>query len=206
MILLSIFLAMSIINSVWSVVLVPSLTSLKLFHWIESIEIKCRKKVGLQSTFLFRNAVKVFFFNSKSSTGYLFEKQNSKTQQEFFCHIEVFKLWISLTLNCHPSLLAISLGKFPLSALLPHVAFSFLSNIFQHLFFVLSFGPVFIDFLLAFSVKFLILILILSSCFLRGSQFSHKLISPQHRLVHLIRSYYSLIHKVVLDLFYLNLS
>ena len=43
-----------------------------------------------------------------------------------------------------------------------------------------------------------------SSCFLRGSQFFHKLISPLHRLVNLIRSYYSLIYtcKLVFDLFF----
>ena len=39
-------------------------------------------------------------------------------------------------------------------------------------------------------------------CFLRGSQFSHKLILPLHRLVNLIQLHYSLIYKVVLDLFY----
>ena len=37
--------------------------------------------------------------------------------------------------------------------------------------------------------------------FVRGSQFSHTLISPLQRLVHLTRLYYSLICKVVFDLF-----
>ena len=41
-----------------------------------------------------------------------------------------------------------------------------------------------------------------SSCFLRGSQFSHKLISSLHISVHLIRLYYSLIYKFVLDFFF----
>ena len=44
------------------------------------------------------------------------------------------------------------------------------------------------------------------SCFLRGSQFSHKLILHQHRLVHLTRLYYLLVCKVVCDLFYPFLS
>ena len=39
-------------------------------------------------------------------------------------------------------------------------------------------------------------------CFLRESQFSHKLISPLHRLVHLTQLYYLLIYKVVFQLFY----
>ena len=43
---------------------------------------------------------------------------------------------------------------------------------------------------------------VFSSCFLRGFQFSLKLISPQHRLLHFIRSYYLLIYKVVIDLFH----
>ena len=80
--------------------------------------------------------------------------------------------------------------------------FSFRSYILQRLSLVLSSSPVFVDFLSAFLVEFPILVLILSSCFLRGSQFSHNLILPQHRLVHLIRLYYSFIYKVVLDLFY----
>ena len=57
-------------------------------------------------------------------------------------------------------------------------------------------------FLSAFSVEFPILVLIFSSCFFRGSQFFYKLISPRHRVVKLIRLYYSLIYKEVLDLFY----
>ena len=48
-------------------------------------------------------------------------------------------------------------------------------------------------FLSACPVEFPIQVLIISSCYLRGSQFSHKLISPLHRFVHLIRLYYSLI-------------
>ena len=44
------------------------------------------------------------------------------------------------------------------------------------------------------------------SCFLRGSQLSHKLILHLHRLVHLTRLYYPLVCKVVCDLFYFFLS
>ena len=97
-----------------------------------------------------------------------------------------------------------------LSSLLPQVvwlfflvlSFAFCSDMFQRLSFVLLFWPVFVDFLFAFPGEFLILVLIFSSCFLRRSQFSHKLNSLLHSLVHLIQLYYSLIHKVVLDLFY----
>ena len=56
-------------------------------------------------------------------------------------------------------------------------------------------------FLFALPLEFPILVLIFPSGFLSGSQFSHKLISLLHRLVYLIRLYYSLIYKVVLDLF-----
>ena len=80
--------------------------------------------------------------------------------------------------------------------------FPFCLYMFQRFSFVLPFWYVFVDFLSAFPIEFPILVLIFSSCFLRGSQFSHKLISPLHRLVHLIWLYYSLICKVVLDLFY----
>ena len=57
-------------------------------------------------------------------------------------------------------------------------------------------------FLSAFPAEFPILVLIFSLSFFMGSQCSHKLISPLHRLVHSIRLYYSLIYKVVLDLFH----
>ena len=83
--------------------------------------------------------------------------------------------------------------------------FPFCSHIFQHLSFVLSFSSVFVDFLSAFPVEFPFLALTVSSCFLRECQFSHKLISPLQRLVPLTRLYYSLICKVVLDLFYSTL-
>ena len=76
--------------------------------------------------------------------------------------------------------------------------FIFCFYIFQDFSFVLSFWPVFVDFLSAFSVEFPILVWIFSSYFLRGSQFSHKLISPLHRLVHLIRLYYFLIYKYLI--------
>ena len=49
-------------------------------------------------------------------------------------------------------------------------------------YFVLSFWPFFVKILFAFPVECPVLILIFPSFFLRGSQFSHKLISPQHRL------------------------
>ena len=98
-------------------------------------------------------------------------------------------------------------GSFPQIVLLFWLVlhFPFCSNIFQRLF-VWWFWPVFVDFLSAFPVEFPILVLIFSSCFLRGSQCSHKLISPLHRLVLLIRLYHSLICEVILDLFYLFLS
>ena len=57
---------------------------------------------------------------------------------------------------------------------------------------VLSFWLFFFeDFLSVFPVEFLILVLIFSSCFLRGSQLSHKLVSHLHRFFHLTRLYYS---------------
>ena len=62
------------------------------------------------------------------------------------------------------------------------------------------------SFLFAFPVEFPIPVLTLSSCFLRGFQFSHKLIFHLHRLVHLPRSYYSSLCKVVCDLCYSVLS
>ena len=99
-------------------------------------------------------------------------------------------------------------GLFPQVVLLffPVLPFPFCSRIFQCLPFVLSFWPVFVVFLFVFPVEFLILVLTFSSCFLRGSQYSHKLISLMYRLVYLTRSYYSLVYKVVFDLFYSFLS
>ena len=82
------------------------------------------------------------------------------------------------------------------------LSFSFCLYMFQRFSFVLSFWLVFLDFLLAFLVEFPILVLIFCSCFLKGSQSSHKLISLQHGLIHLIWLYYSLIYKIILDLFY----
>ena len=81
-------------------------------------------------------------------------------------------------------------GLFPQVVLLffPVLPFPFYSYIFQRLSFVLSFWPVFVEFFLsAFPVEILILVLIFLSCFLQGSQFSRKLISPLHKLVHLIQ-------------------
>ena len=80
--------------------------------------------------------------------------------------------------------------------------FPFCLYMFQRLSYALSFWPVIVDFLSAFPVEFSILVLIFSSCFLRRSQFSRKLISPLHRLVYLIRLYYLLIYKLVLDQFF----
>ena len=60
--------------------------------------------------------------------------------------------------------------------------------------------------LFAFPVEFPNPVLTVSSCFLMGSQFSHKLILHLHRLVHLTRLYYSSVCKVVCDLFYSFLS
>ena len=65
------------------------------------------------------------------------------------------------------------------------------------------FVAIFVDFLSEFLVEIPILVLTFLSWFLRGSQFSRKLISLLHKLVHLIRLYYSLMS--VLDSLYLSL-
>ena len=86
------------------------------------------------------------------------------------------------------------------------IAFPFL---FQHIppsFFCFIILACFRRYLSAFPVEFSILILTFSSCFLRESQSSHKLISSLHRLVHLTRLHNSLTCKVVLDLSYSFLS
>ena len=80
------------------------------------------------------------------------------------------------------------------SFLFLHIPASFL--------FVSSFWPVFVNVLFTFLVENLIQVLIFLSCFLRGSQFSRKLIWLLHRLVHLIEIYYLLIYISVLDLLY----
>ena len=91
-----------------------------------------------------------------------------------------------------------------LSGLFPQLLLSFFLALpfpfcFQCLSFVLSFWLVFVNFLSVFPVEFPILVLIFFFfAFFKGSQFSSKLIS----LLHLIRLYYSLINKVVLDLFF----
>ena len=64
----------------------------------------------------------------------------------------------------------------------------------------------FLSFLFAFPVEFPISVLTVSLCFLRGFQFSHKLILHLHRLVLLTQLYYSSVCKVVCDLFYSFLS
>ena len=66
----------------------------------------------------------------------------------------------------------------------PVLSFPFSSHIFQDLS-VLPFRPVFVDFLSGFPVELPILVLMVSSCFLGGPQFSHTLISPLHILEHL---------------------
>ena len=78
------------------------------------------------------------------------------------------------------------------------LSFPFSSHIFQDLF-VLPFWPAFVDVISVFPVEFPFLVLTVSSCLLRGSQFSHILISPQHRLVRLTLLY-SLICTVVYNL------
>ena len=102
----------------------------------------------------------------------------------------------------------ISLLSPELSGLFPQVIllfflvfFPFCSHIFQDLF-ALPFWPVFVDFFyLRFQSNFTSWFWLFLRAFWGGSQFSHTLISPQHRLVHLTRLYYSLICKVVFDLF-----
>ena len=98
-------------------------------------------------------------------------------------------------------------GLFPQVLLLvfPVLSLLFRSQLFQRLSFVSSFLPVLVDFLSEFLVEIPIRVLIFLSCFLRGSQFSHKLISLLHKLVHLIRLFYSLIYKSVLDSLHLYL-
>ena len=72
--------------------------------------------------------------------------------------------------------------------------FPFYSYIFLCLSLFFSFLAIFVNFLSAFSNEITILVLIFLSCFLRGSEFSRKLISLLHELVHLLRLYYSLIY------------
>ena len=74
---------------------------------------------------------------------------------------------------------------------------------FRHLSFVLSFRPVFVDFFCV-SSRISHPGFDFSSCFLTRSQFFQKLILQLHRLVHLIWLYYSLIYKVVHDLFFVS--
>ena len=91
------------------------------------------------------------------------------------------------------------------TVIFPCVDFSFL---FQHIpafFFCFIILACFRRFFSAFPIEFRTMVFIFSSCFLRSS-FSHKLSSPLHRLVYLIRLYYSLICKVVIDVFYSFLS
>ena len=85
-------------------------------------------------------------------------------------------------------------------------ACSFLFSLISAPFFFIILACFRIFFLFAFPVEFPISILTFSACFLRGSQFSHKLILHLHRLVHLTRLYYSSVCKEVWDLFYSFLS
>ena len=82
------------------------------------------------------------------------------------------------------------------------LSFPFCLYKFQRLSFVLSFWPVFVDFLSKFPVEFPIRIFIFYSWFLRGSQFSHKLILPLHSLDHLIRLYHLLIYTLLVIYFF----
>ena len=97
-------------------------------------------------------------------------------------------------------------GLFPQVLLLFYLEFSFpfCSHIFQDLS-ALPFWPVFVDFLSGFPEQIPILVLTVSSCFLRGHQYFHTLISPLHRLDHLTKLYHLLICKLVFDLFCLFL-
>ena len=89
----------------------------------------------------------------------------------------------------------------------PVLPFPFRFHISQRLSFVLSFWPFFFRrFFICVSSRISHSGFDIFSCFLRGCQFSHKLISFLHRLVNLSRLYNSLICKVVLDLFYSFLS
>ena len=65
--------------------------------------------------------------------------------------------------------------------------FPFRPKMFQCIFFVSSFLPVFVDFLSLFLFEFPIQVLIFYSRSIREPQFFYKIVSIQHRLVHLIR-------------------
>ena len=95
-------------------------------------------------------------------------------------------------------------GLFPQLVLLSFLVspFLFCSYIFQRLSLVLSFSPVFEDFLSAFPVEIHHTGFDFFFLFFEGIPILSQTNLVQHRLVHLIRLYYLLIYKVILDLFY----
>ena len=118
------------------------------------------------------------------------------------CFVCIVLLFISLIFFLSP----VPYGLFAQVLLLFFLVlpFPFWLSMFQRLSSVLSFWPVFVDVLSTFPVEFPILVLIFFFFvrFFRWLQFSRKLISLQHKLVHLIRLYYSLIYMSVLDSLY----
>ena len=89
-----------------------------------------------------------------------------------------------------PQVVQLFFSRVVFSILFPHIPGSFSFTILA----------CFRRFFSVFPVEFLILVLTVSSFLLRGSKFSHTLISPRHRIVRLTLLYYSLICKVVYDL------
>ena len=97
-------------------------------------------------------------------------------------------------------------GLFPQEVLLFFLvlSFAFCSHIFQVLF-VLPFWTVFVDIFICVSSLIFLLVLTVSSGFLRGAPIFLHTNFALHRLIHLTLLYYSLICKVVFDLFCLFL-
>ena len=141
--------------------------------------------VGMFSFHLFPHVGKIFFRCFGMS---------------FLVCIAIPFVYISLIILLSPLLSGLFLQIVQL--LFSFVAFSFLSLHVPASFFCFIILACFRRCFSAFSVDFPILVLILSSCLLSVFWFSPKLYSPQHRLIHLIRLYYSLINKLVIDLLY----
>ena len=118
-----------------------------------------------------------------------------------FCYVCIVLTFVDIFLIFILS--SVLSGLFPLVLLFFLVLLPpFCPNMFQRFSFVLSFLPVFVAFLSAFPVEFLIQILFFCSCSLRETRFSHKLILTLRRLVHLIRLCFLLVYILILDLFF----
>ena len=158
----------------------PTFKSSGPFHNPFVTKQKAPFTIGIIVIFMFHS-----FFNSLARSGYL--------------SFDIFLMFLF-----SPVLSVFSSGC---TVFFSRVAFSFL---FQHIpasffcFIILACFPRF--FYLRYPSNFQSWFWLFLLVFLRGSQFSLKLILLLHRLVHLTRLYYSLICKVVLDLFYSFLS